>query len=58
MNVQRAKEISEKGEQVHVTYEGTQVLIQHVDEDTQTARVYSKENVEDEKSVPVSALKE
>ncbi|MDF0725648.1 H-type small acid-soluble spore protein [Cytobacillus sp. S13-E01] len=58
MNVQRAKEISEKGEQMYVTFEGTQVLIQHVDEESETARIYSKENVEDERDVPVLALKE
>ncbi|MGX6445483.1 H-type small acid-soluble spore protein [Neobacillus sp. K501] len=56
MNVGRAKEIAESAEMIHVTYEGTPVIIQHVDEATKMARIYSKTDPENERDVPVLNL--
>jgi small acid-soluble spore protein H (minor) len=58
MEVTRAKQIAESGEIIPVTYEGKQVLIQHVDEDQETARIYPKESPEEEIEVPVRLLHE
>jgi small acid-soluble spore protein H (minor) len=56
MNVGRAKEIAESMDSIRVTYEGTQVYIQHVDEAAKTARIFSRSNPEDERDVPVLNL--
>jgi small acid-soluble spore protein H (minor) len=56
MNVGRAKEISESLEMINVTYEGTPVIIQHVDDHTKMARIYSKSDPENEREVPVLNL--
>lgn len=56
MNVGRAKEIVESVDMIHVTYDGTPVIIQHVDETTKMARIYSKTNPEEEQDVPVLNL--
>ncbi|WP_449622357.1 H-type small acid-soluble spore protein [Robertmurraya sp. Marseille-Q9965] len=56
MNVGRAKEIVESADIHNVTYEGTPVIIQHVDEHTKMARIYSKKNPEDEQDVPILNL--
>ncbi|TKC19380.1 H-type small acid-soluble spore protein [Robertmurraya kyonggiensis] len=56
MNVGRAKEIVESADIHNVTYEGTPVIIQHVDEQTKIARIYSKKNPEDEQDVPILNL--
>lgn len=56
MNVGRAKEIAESVDVIHVTYDGTPVIIQHVDETTKMARIYSKTNPEEEQDVPVLNL--
>ena len=56
MNVGRAKEIVESADMIHVTYQGTPVIIQHVDEASKMARIYSRANPEDEKDVPVLNL--
>ncbi|MEQ2525395.1 H-type small acid-soluble spore protein [Robertmurraya yapensis] len=56
MNVGRAKEIVESADIHNVTYEGTPVIIQHVDEQTKMARIYSKKNPEDEQDVPILNL--
>ncbi|SDN01296.1 H-type small acid-soluble spore protein [Bacillus sp. OK048] len=56
MNVGRAKEIAESMDMVQVTYEGTPVIIQHVDETTKMARIYSKTDPENERDVPVLNL--
>jgi small acid-soluble spore protein H (minor) len=58
MNVNRAKQIAESGEIVYVTYEGRQVLIQHVDEKNETARIYPQDDPEKEMVVPVRLLNE
>lgn len=56
MNVGRAKEIADSMDMISVTYEGTPVIIQHVDDNTKMARVYSKSDPENELEVPVLNL--
>lgn len=56
MNISRAKEIAESAEVHNVSYLGDPVIIQHVDEKTKMARVYSKQNPENEQEVPILQL--
>jgi small acid-soluble spore protein H (minor) len=56
VNVGRAKEILESADMIDVTYDGAPVIIQHVDDTTKMARIYSKQNPEDERDVPVLNL--
>ncbi|MDQ0200904.1 H-type small acid-soluble spore protein [Neobacillus ginsengisoli] len=56
MNVGRAKEIAESSEIINVTYDGNPVIIQHVDEASKMARIYSRTKPEDERDVPVLNL--
>jgi small acid-soluble spore protein H (minor) len=56
MNVGRAKEIVESADMIYVTYEGTPVIIQHVDEATKLARIYSRTDPDNELDVPVLNL--
>jgi small acid-soluble spore protein H (minor) len=56
MNVGRAKEILESMDMVNVTYDGTPVIIQNVDEKTKMARIYSRTKPDDEHDVPVLNL--
>jgi len=56
MNVGRAKEILESAEMFDVTYEGTPIIIQHVDEATKMARIYSRKDPDNEIDVPVLNL--
>ncbi|MDM5329664.1 H-type small acid-soluble spore protein [Neobacillus sp. CF12] len=56
MNVGRAKEIVESMDMINVTYEGMPVIIQHVDDNTKMARIYSKSDPENEREVPVLNL--
>lgn len=56
LNVGRAKEIVESADMIHVSYEGNQVIIQHVDEKTKMARIYSRKDPEQELDVPVMNL--
>jgi len=58
MNVSRAKQILSSPTIIPVTYQGEQILIQSVDERTETARIYLKENREAERTVPVAMLQE
>ncbi len=58
MNPQRAKEITESADMVHVVYNGVSVYIQHIDEQTETARIYPLDEPSNEQSVPLSSLKE
>jgi small acid-soluble spore protein H (minor) len=41
---------------INVTYEGTSVIIQHVDDNSKMARVYAKSDPENELEVPVLNL--
>jgi small acid-soluble spore protein H (minor) len=56
MNVGRAKEIADSVEMINVTYEGEPVIIQHVDETTKLARIYSRSDPDNEHDVPVLNL--
>ncbi|MGG3927747.1 H-type small acid-soluble spore protein [Metabacillus fastidiosus] len=56
MNVRRAKEISQQSEIVDVYYNNETILIQNVNEADGTARIYSRNNCENELTVPVSSL--
>ncbi|OIK16071.1 small, acid-soluble spore protein, H family [Bacillus sp. MUM 116] len=56
MNVGRAKEIAESSDIIQVSYEGNPVIIQHVDEATKMARIYSRNNPDEERDVPVLNL--
>ncbi|MBU8878338.1 H-type small acid-soluble spore protein [Bacillus sp. FJAT-29790] len=56
MNVGRAKEIMDSADMIQVTFEGNAVIIQHVDEKTKIARIYSKTDPENEMSVPILQL--
>jgi len=58
MNAQRAQEILESMKEVEVTFNGTPVWIQHVDQQNDTARVFKENNPDDEMTVPVSQLNE
>ncbi|BCG58529.1 MULTISPECIES: small acid-soluble spore protein H [Paenibacillus] len=56
MNTQRAQEIAASPIMENVTYEGTQIYIQHVDENTDMARIYPLNQPEKEQTVPVRNL--
>ncbi|WP_078428649.1 H-type small acid-soluble spore protein [Alkalihalobacterium alkalinitrilicum] len=58
MNAQRAQEIVESMKDVQVVFNGIPVMIQHVDRDNETARVYEKSQPENEMTVPVQQLLE
>ncbi|MBT2691890.1 H-type small acid-soluble spore protein [Bacillus sp. ISL-55] len=56
MNIGRAKEIVESADMINVTYDGAPIIIQHVDETTKMARIYSKSEPDVERDVPVLNL--
>lgn len=56
MDVNRAKEISQLGEMANVQYQGEAIYIQAVNEKEETARIYSLNNPQAEKDVPVQSL--
>lgn len=56
MNTQRASEIAESPVMCHVTFNGTPVYIQHVDENNETARIYPLGEPQNEQEVPVNQL--
>ncbi|HWJ80565.1 MAG TPA: H-type small acid-soluble spore protein [Niallia sp.] len=56
MNISRAIEIMNAAEIVDVSYQGEKVIIQNVDEQTKTARIYTKANPEKEMDVDVLQL--
>ncbi|EST54215.1 acid-soluble spore protein H [Brevibacillus panacihumi W25] len=58
MNTQRAKEIVNSPVMTQVTLNEVPVYIQHVDEETEMARVFPLDEPEREQSVPVSSLVE
>jgi small acid-soluble spore protein H (minor) len=58
MNVQRAKQILESPKEIEVHYQGVPVWIQNVDETGHTARVYTANEPDDEKVIPVDQLNE
>ncbi|EJW15230.1 H-type small acid-soluble spore protein [Paenibacillus alvei] len=56
MNAQRARQIANSPKLANVTYNGRQIYIQHVDADSQTARVFPIDAPEEEQNVPLSQL--
>ncbi|WP_248924591.1 small acid-soluble spore protein H [Paenibacillus hamazuiensis] len=58
MNKQRALEIAASPVMANVTYDGTPVYIQHVDEKEEMARIYPLNEPENEQSVPLDSLVE
>ena len=58
MNTQRAKEIATSPVMANVTLNEVPVYIQHVDEETNMARVYPLDDPDQEESVPVDSLLE
>ncbi|MED4583538.1 small acid-soluble spore protein H [Brevibacillus choshinensis] len=58
MNKQRAKEIAASPVMANVTCDGIPVYIQHVDEESEMARIYALNQPENEQSVPVNSLTE
>ncbi|AXF56924.1 small acid-soluble spore protein H [Salicibibacter kimchii] len=58
MDEQRAQEIAHSPDMKHVTYEGTPIYIQHVDENNGMARIFPLDQPEEEKSVSVNSLME
>lgn len=58
MNKQRAKEISQAPDMKHVTYNGEQVYIQHVNKERNTARIHSLDDPENEFDVQIESLQE
>jgi small acid-soluble spore protein H (minor) len=58
MNIQRAQEIAASPVMENVEYDGDRVYIQHVDEQSETARIYPLDRPETEMDVPVRSLYE
>ncbi len=56
MNRQRAQEIAVSPVMANVTYNGTPIYIQHVDEDNDTARIYPLDQPENEQQIPLDSL--
>jgi small acid-soluble spore protein H (minor) len=56
MDNQRAKEIASSPVMENVTYEGTPIYIQHVNEQNGTARIYPLGQPENEQEVPLTSL--
>ncbi|QWU17869.1 small acid-soluble spore protein H (minor) [Paenibacillus sophorae] len=56
MNTQRAQEIAASPIMANVTYDGTQIYIQNVDENTGMARIYPLNQPENEQTVSVRNL--
>lgn len=58
MDKKRAKEIAASPIMANVTYEGTPIYIQNVDEQNETARIYPLDQPENEHEVPLNSLTE
>ncbi|MCF2943424.1 small acid-soluble spore protein H [Paenibacillus tarimensis] len=58
MDIYRAQEIAASPVMANVTYNGQQVYIQHVDEETETARIFPLDQPQAEQSVPLRSLTE
>ena len=58
MNAQRAKEIAASPDMVNVTYNGTPIYIQQVNEENETARIYPLDEPENEQEVALESLRE
>ncbi|GGL51795.1 small acid-soluble spore protein H [Sporolactobacillus putidus] len=58
MDTQRAQEIAKSPVMVNVTHNGIPIYIQHVDESTETARIYPLDNPGKEQEVSIGSLQE
>jgi small acid-soluble spore protein H (minor) len=58
MNKQRAQEIAASSVMANVTYNGTPIYIQEVDEKNETARIYPLDKPENEQEVSLNNLLE
>ncbi|WP_096186021.1 small acid-soluble spore protein H [Evansella halocellulosilytica] len=58
MNRLRAEEIAQSPVMANVTYNGTRIYIQHVDEHNDIARVYSLDDPQNEFDVQLANLNE
>jgi small acid-soluble spore protein H (minor) len=58
MNVNRAQQILESAKEIEVQYNGTSIWIQNINNNDGTARVYPRENPENEMTVNVQELQE
>lgn len=58
MNKQRAQEIATSPVMAHVTYNGTPIYIQHVDDQNETVRIYPLDQPDNEQTVPLNSLRE
>ncbi|TLS36419.1 small acid-soluble spore protein H [Pseudalkalibacillus caeni] len=58
MNRQRAKQIASSPVMANVTYNGTPIYIQHVNEASDTARIYPLGQPENEQEVNLDSLLE
>ncbi|WP_431086688.1 H-type small acid-soluble spore protein [Paenibacillus sp. 8b26] len=58
MNVQRAQEIASSPIMANVLCDGLPIYIQHVNEQSEMARIYALNNREEEREVPLYALTE
>jgi len=58
LNAQRAKEIAASPDMVNVTYNGTPIYIQQVNEENETARIYPLDEPENEQEVALESLRE
>jgi small acid-soluble spore protein H (minor) len=56
LNNQRAQEIAVSPIMANVTYNGTPIYIQQVDDKNETARIYPLNQPENETDVPLSSL--
>jgi small acid-soluble spore protein H (minor) len=58
MNKQRAQEIAASSVMANVTYNGTPIYIQEVDEKNETAKIYPLDKPENEQEVSLNNLLE
>lgn len=58
MDAQRAQEIADSPIMADVTYNGSRVYIEHVDQGKQTATVHPLDNPSSKQSVAVTGLQE
>lgn len=58
MNKRRALEIAASPDMKNVTHNGSRVYIQHVNEQNDTARIYSLDDPENEFDVQLESLRE
>lgn len=58
MNKQRAQEIASSAIMANVTYNGVPIYIQHVDDETETARIFPLGQPENEEEVSLNNLLE